>query len=519
MKLRKIAGLLLAVMLAIGSFVLAPIPVARAEAITAYAPTYFRRIDDTVGGWNYFFAPVSGILSAMFSDPGRFSVYVDGVDTGIDALFTMGAKNTVYFGTLWFNVLKTANWTKDGLNHRITVTYPVVNFNQYDYTYYVGAGSLNVVLKGGVKAASLAVSIAGPVSGTWTANVTGGTLGYSYNWTSNAGVGAYGLSATGAGLTFTPSLPTGAYTLTCAVTDSMGTAASATTSGTLGAPSGPLQVKMEEPVGGIWTVVASGGTTNYTYTWGYTHTPAEAGDPAAGSGTAAPITTTAASSTYSPPLPKGNYTVTCTVTDAVGAVTPTITETGTLAAPVNDWIPAEDQTLTFASNGGSAVTAITQAFGTTVSAPVAPTKMGYTFVAWYDESGLTTEHTFSTMGLSTTVYAKWTAADQTLTFASNGGASVTAITQAFGTTVSAPMDPARSSYTFAGWYNESGLTTGHTFSTMGLSTTVYAKWTADDNGSNGGSGGATGNFIYRTDSMAGALECIERPTNGNLTGQ
>ena len=98
---------------------------------------------------------------------------------------------------------------------------------------------------------------------------------------------------------------------------------------------------------------------------------------------------------------------------------------------------------------------ITADFGTTVSAPTDPTKTGYTFAGWYNEVGLTTPYTFPhTMGLSTTIYAKWTADSQTLTFNSNGGSPVTAITQAFGTTVNAPTDPTKTGYTFAGWYNE-----------------------------------------------------------------
>jgi len=66
------------------------------------------------------------------------------------------------------------------------------------------------------------------------------------------------------------------------------------------------------------------------------------------------------------------------------------------------------QTLAFNSNGGTSVASITQDFGTAVSAPTAPTLTGYTFAGWYDEVGLTTLHTFSTMGLSATLYAKWT---------------------------------------------------------------------------------------------------------------
>ncbi|MBK7513897.1 MAG: DUF4082 domain-containing protein [Chloracidobacterium sp.] len=139
---------------------------------------------------------------------------------------------------------------------------------------------------------------------------------------------------------------------------------------------------------------------------------------------------------------------------------------------------AASQTLTFNSNGGSAVTAITQDFGTAVSAPADPTRTGYTFAGWYTDDGtFLNAYTFSTMGVSTTIHAKWTAVSQTLTFNSNGGSAATAITQDFGTAISAPADPTKAGYTFAGWYNEAGLTTPHVFDFMGLSTTVYAKWT------------------------------------------
>jgi uncharacterized repeat protein (TIGR02543 family) len=141
-----------------------------------------------------------------------------------------------------------------------------------------------------------------------------------------------------------------------------------------------------------------------------------------------------------------------------------------------------DYTISFNSNGGSAVTAITQEFGTTVSAPTPPTKTGNTFVGWYSDIGLTTAYTFTTMPASNiTLYAKWTVNDYTISFVSNGGSAVTAITQAYGSTVSAPTAPTKTGNTFAGWYSDVGLTTAYTFTTMPASnTTLYAKWTVND---------------------------------------
>ena len=137
-------------------------------------------------------------------------------------------------------------------------------------------------------------------------------------------------------------------------------------------------------------------------------------------------------------------------------------------------------TITFNSNGGSAVAAITQPFGSAVSAPTAPTKTGNTFGGWYSDAGLTTAYTFTTMPASNiTLYAKWTVNSYTITFNSNGGSAVAAITQPFGSAVSAPTAPTKAGYTFGGWYSDAGLTTAYTFTTMpAANITLYAKWTS-----------------------------------------
>jgi uncharacterized repeat protein (TIGR02543 family) len=145
---------------------------------------------------------------------------------------------------------------------------------------------------------------------------------------------------------------------------------------------------------------------------------------------------------------------------------------------------ANSETLSFNSNGGSVVTAITQNFDTTVNAPSNPTRTGYTFGGWFTDDGtFLNAYTFPhTMGLSMTVYAKWTANSETLSFNSNGGSVVTALTQDYGTSVNAPADPTRTGYTFSGWFTDDNtFLNAYIFPhSMGLSTTVYAKWTINE---------------------------------------
>src|SRR5690554_3394964 len=109
----------------------------------------------------------------------------------------------------------------------------------------------------------------------------------------------------------------------------------------------------------------------------------------------------------------------------------------------------------------------------------APTKERYTFEGWYSDSNFTnyvSEITIGSIG-NLTLYAKWTLNSYTLSFNSNGGSPVTAITQDYATTVSKPTDPTKVGYTFAGWYSDSNLSTAYTFTTLPAEDiTLYAKW-------------------------------------------
>ena len=140
---------------------------------------------------------------------------------------------------------------------------------------------------------------------------------------------------------------------------------------------------------------------------------------------------------------------------------------------------ANEYTITFESAGGTDVASITQDFGTSVTAPTAPTKTGYTFSAWSPAFP-------ETMPLNgDTLTATWTVNDYTLTFISDGSA-VDPITQAYGSAVTAPTAPTKTGYTFSAW--------SPTFpETMPLNgDTLTAQWTAiPQHHSSGGSYRAT----------------------------
>ena len=106
---------------------------------------------------------------------------------------------------------------------------------------------------------------------------------------------------------------------------------------------------------------------------------------------------------------------------------------------------ARQYTISFNSNGGSAVAPISAADGATLTAPADPTREGYTFAGWNPAFPAK----MPTGGLTLT--AKWNVNRYTITFDSAGGSKVTTITADYGTKLYAPANPTRTGYTFAGW--------------------------------------------------------------------
>ena len=136
-------------------------------------------------------------------------------------------------------------------------------------------------------------------------------------------------------------------------------------------------------------------------------------------------------------------------------------------------------TITFNSNDGTSVASQNVNAGEKLTEPTpAPTKEGFTFDGWYEDSTFSTKFNFNTpITDSMTLYAKWTENKYTLTFDANGGSgTMTPVTDLTGEyTLPANEFTAPSGKQFKGW----SLTTDGAIVTkvdMTENKTVYAIW-------------------------------------------
>lgn len=108
-------------------------------------------------------------------------------------------------------------------------------------------------------------------------------------------------------------------------------------------------------------------------------------------------------------------------------------------------------TVTFLSDGESAAPSQIRA-NTPADQPADPTKEGYTFIGWYNGESEWDFETPVTTGLILT--AKWQINQYTITFKPENGGQDIVIKQDYGTAVTAPTDPTKTGYAFAGWDKE-----------------------------------------------------------------
>ncbi|MDR5658819.1 leucine-rich repeat protein [Serpentinicella sp. ANB-PHB4] len=111
-------------------------------------------------------------------------------------------------------------------------------------------------------------------------------------------------------------------------------------------------------------------------------------------------------------------------------------------------------TVTFDSNGGSAVDAIIADFNTTIKAPNNPIKEGYNFRGWYKDSDFMTPWNFISDQVPAediTLYAKWQIKEYTVTFKDFDGTALKTDVVTHGSNAKSPSNPTREGYTFTGW--------------------------------------------------------------------
>ena len=145
--------------------------------------------------------------------------------------------------------------------------------------------------------------------------------------------------------------------------------------------------------------------------------------------------------------------------------------------------------MTFDSNGGSAVTPVTDiGEGATVTEPSAPSKTGYTFGGWYEQSDFSVAAwDFATDKMpakDVTLYAKWTPTTYAISYELNGGtnypSAITSYTIASQTITLGT--PSKFGFVFDGWYDTANfdnvavtdIATGSTGDKE-----LYAKWSVD----------------------------------------
>ena len=174
----------------------------------------------------------------------------------------------------------------------------------------------------------------------------------------------------------------------------------------------------------------------------------------------------------------------------------TVAEAGTIKHEYYLSLTA-NYTVTFDTDGGSAVDSQTVPYGKTAEAPAIPTKSGYTFAGWYLEGEKFNFNTPVTKDMTLT--ARWTANQYTITFDTDGGSAIEPITQDYGTAITAPADPTKSGYTFAGWTPEIPATM------PAENLTVTAQWRY-----NGGSSGSSSSSSY-------PITGPDRIENGSVT--
>lgn len=145
-----------------------------------------------------------------------------------------------------------------------------------------------------------------------------------------------------------------------------------------------------------------------------------------------------------------------------------------------------EYTVTFDSDGGSAVAAVDVEENGLVTEPDAPTKEHCVFLGWYvntaaeGEAENWKEWSFDSDVVTgdITLKAQWAPASYKVKFDTNGGNTIPQKTVTAGNPVARPLyDPQQLNYRFDGWFDEDGNEWNFEENLIYGETTIYAHWT------------------------------------------
>ncbi len=132
-------------------------------------------------------------------------------------------------------------------------------------------------------------------------------------------------------------------------------------------------------------------------------------------------------------------------------------------------------TVTFNSDGGSAVENQTVYDGNLISHPTNPTKKNHRFIGWYN-GGTAWDFEFDTVKSDVTLTAKWEPIiTYTVSFNSDGGSAVAEQYIEKGMKATKPTAPTKADHVFDGWYNGETKWNFDT-DTVNGNVTLTAKW-------------------------------------------
>ena len=159
----------------------------------------------------------------------------------------------------------------------------------------------------------------------------------------------------------------------------------------------------------------------------------------------------------------------------------TITTNTILYAKWED--PNVAYTVTFDTDGGSAVQSQEVIVNGNATRPEDPTKDGFVFEDWYKDSSYTIKYNFSdSITGPTTIYARFISADTeyTITFNTNGGSEIANVTVTAGNKVTKPENPTKGTFIFSDWYIDSSFSKKYNFNDKVFENkTLYARYVSN----------------------------------------